>query len=310
MAKRDFYEVLDVAKGASPEEIKKAYRKLARKYHPDLNPGDKKAEEKFKEVQEAYDILSDDQKKQMYDQFGHDAFSQQAGPGGPGSRQRQYTWSQQGGPGGAQFDFGDAGGFDDLLSGLFGGGMGGPAGKRRPRVVPGQDYEVEVQVPFRTAVLGGEVEIKLPPPDAKNFTVNIPPGTHDKAKLRLAGKGGPSPTGGPAGNLFIIVRVEHNAKFTRHADDLLTDVNVTVGEAILGASVEVETIDGPIHVTVPAGTSGGQKLRIKGKGGATAGGQRGNLIVRINIVVPKAIDDASKKLIEEFEKRNPLTPRT
>lgn len=306
MAKRDFYEVLGVTREATADEIKRAYRKLARKYHPDLNPGDKKAESSFKEVQEAYDILSDSSKRDQYDRFGAAGFEQ----GEAGPRSRSYSWSnrQGGGPQGG-FEF-EGGGFEDILGGLFGGrfGKGGRRGGQAFTDMPGEDVETELKIPFLKAVQGGDIDVEISGRDSKRLSIKIPPGVHDGARLRLAGKGRVSPTGGQAGDLIVLVRVEPHPTFTRQGHDIYVEVPVSIGEAVLGASIDVPTLDGTILVTVPPGTSSGQKLRLRGKGVTHREG-RGDQYVLVKVVVPKTIDDESRKLIEEFSKRNPANPR-
>lgn len=307
MAKRDFYEVLGVTREATADEIKRAYRKLARKYHPDLNPNDKKAEASFKEVQEAYDVLSDSSKRDQYDRFGAAGFEQ----GEAGPRSRSYTWSsrQGGGPQGG-FEYEGGGGFEDILGGLFGGRFGRGGGRRGPAFadMPGEDVETELKIPFLKAVQGGDIDVEVSGRDSKRLSIKIPPGVHDGARLRLAGKGRPSPTGGAAGDLIVLVRVEPHPVFTRKGNDVYVEVPVSIGEAVLGASIDVPTLDGTILVSVPPGTSSGQKLRLRGKGVPGKQG-RGDQYVLVKIVVPKTVDEESRKLIEEFSQKNPANPR-
>lgn len=305
MAKRDPYEVLGVSKSASEEDIKKAYRKLARQHHPDRNQGDKSAETKFKEVQEAYDIVGDAEKRKKYDQFGYAAFD----GGMPGG-----GWPGGGSGGNYQFDFGDlghgGGGIEDLLGGL-GGFFGGRGRKRASRAnMPGQDINAEIFVPFKTAALGGEIEVTLTQPTKQQLSIRIPPGLNDGDKLRLAGKGMPAPSkSGKPGDLIVTTRIEPDPFFTRKGADLYLEAPISVSEAILGASLEVPTLEGRASVTVPAGASSGQKLRLRGKGVAQRSGERGDLYIQVKVVVPKNIDAASKKLIEQFAERNPHDPR-
>lgn len=312
MAKTDYYEILGVKREATADEIKSAYRKLARQYHPDLHPGDKTAEAKFKEVQAAYDVLGDSDKRDQYDRFGSASFE----PGGEGSRSYHYSWSNQG-RGGPEAEYESAGGFDDILSSLFGGRAyaGGQAGGRKGSAgfdfqdFPGQDAETELTVPFRTAVLGGELEVTISGGSNSHLTITIPPGVSDGARLRLAGKGHPSPSGGKPGDLYVLVRVQPHPQFTRNGSDLYVDVPITIAEAVLGGSVDVNTLDGTATVTVPPGSSSGQKLRLRGKGGGKKGGLRGDLYAQLKIVAPKSVDEESKRLIEEFARRNPQNPR-
>jgi DnaJ-class molecular chaperone len=300
MASRDYYDILGVSRSASTEEIKRAYHKLARKFHPDLHPGDKDAEKKFKEVQEAYEILSDPQKREQYDRFGSAAFEH----GGAGPRGRTYRWSTQGGPN-IEFDFSDLG---DLFSHAFGGRAGGGTTGFRT-AFPGEDVETEITVPFRTAICGGEVDVSVSTMGRHRLTLTIPRGTHDGARLRLAGKGEASPAGGPRGDLYVVVRVEPHPYFVRKGDDLYVEVPITVAEAILGANIDVPSLDGMISVTVPPGTSSGKKLRLRGKGGPKPTGGFGDLFVQIRIMVPDRVDSEGRRMIEEFGRRHPYNPR-
>lgn len=300
MGKRDYYDVIGVKREATADEIKKAYRKLARQYHPDLHPGDKKAEEQFKELQEAYDILSDQTKRDQYDRYGAAAFEQ----AGAGARGRTYSWRNEGGPE-ASFDFGEGSGFEEMLGGLFGGRKG-----RRARFadMPGQDIETELKVPFKTAVLGGEIDVVLGESD--HLAIKIPPGVADGARLRLAGKGQPSPGNGRPGDLIVLVRVQSDPLFTRKGEDLYIDLPITISEAVLGAHVEVPTLDGGrVSLAVPPGASSGNKLRLRGKGAAGKNNATGDLYAVVKIVVPKGVDDESKRLIERFAQLNPQQPR-
>lgn len=307
MASRDYYDILGISRKASADEIKRAYRKLARKYHPDLHPGDKQAESKFKEVQEAYDVLGEANKREKYDRFGSAAF-EPGGPAGPtGQQARTFRWSSQGGPD-IEFDSRDLGDMGEILGNLFG-KRGSRTGPFAPPEITGEDIEVEVTIPFYTAVFGGDHELRIGGAARKKFSVRIPPGVADGARLRLAGKGHPSLGKGPAGDLYVLVRVEPHPRFTRIGSNLFVEVPVSVSEAILGASIDVPTLDGAISVNVPAATSSGKKLRLRGKGGPTASGERGDLFVVIRIVVPERLDAESRRLIEEFGRRNPGNPR-
>ncbi|MBX9655452.1 J domain-containing protein [bacterium] len=313
---KDFYATLGVSKTATEDEIKKAYRKLARENHPDLHPNDKNAESRFKEVQEAYDILSDKQKREQYDRFGSAAFEQGfPGGGGPGAGGgRTYNWSGHGGQGGPDihFDFGGGGGMDDILKNLFGArgrkqtGGGGFEGFS----ASGRDIETELDVPFQTALLGGELDIHLSGGREERLSIKIPPGIEDGARLRLGGKGEKPAGKGQPGDLIVVVNVMPHPYFTRDGVDVQIEVPVTIGEAVLGASIDVSTLEGQISVSIPAGTSSGKRLRLRGKGGKTRSGDRGDLYVKIKIVVPTNIDDTSKDLIREFSEKNPMKPRS
>jgi curved DNA-binding protein len=321
MPERDYYEVLGVARDATPEAIKKAYRGLARKYHPDVNPGDKSAESKFKEVQQAYDILSDPEKRQRYDRYGDAGFEgMAAGPrtgasnftfrfGEPGYENIDFSqfFGNMGGGGAAvdEEEHAGAGLFEDLLGRMRTGGR-----PSRPRT--GRAMEAHLTIPFLTAVGGGETTIEVQRGEGRTETlvVKIPPGVETGSKLRLKGRGEPGAKGAPAGDLTIIITVEPHPYFRREGRDLLVDVPVTVGEAILGAKVDVPTTDGQKSLTIPAGSSSGLKLRLKGQGVPASGGKpAGDLFVVLKVVVPKGVDAESRHLIEEFSRRNPYNPR-
>ena len=324
MSDRDYYETLGIAKGATPEHIKKAYRGLARKHHPDVNPGDKKAEGLFKEVQKAYDVLSDTEKRKLYDQFGMAAFDgASAGP-----RANASEWSaRQGGGGGA-------GGFENIdLSAFFNqGGHGAGAGddphggsifeeligrvrgdkgaKRRGPRQP-RPVEVELTIPFLTAVGGGETTFDIQREDGRreSLVVKVPPGVETGSKLRLRGQGEEVP-GGTRGDLTVRLTVGPHGYFSRDGRNLLVEVPISLAEATLGAKIEVPTLDGHKTMPIAAGTSSGQKLRLRGQGvPAFKDALAGDLFVVVKIIVPKSIDDESRRLIEEFAERNPSTPR-
>jgi DnaJ-class molecular chaperone len=326
MADRDYYELLEVARTASADDIKKSYRRLARQHHPDLNPNDRAgAEKKFKEIQNAYDVLGDPEKKKLYDLYGTAAF-QGGGPGAAGAGARSGGgWQPP--PGAESFDFSDlfgaggpegfqtgggpggggAGIFDEILTRRRGGGGGRAAGPR-----PGADVTASITVPFLTAVTGGEMPILLQrgTGEPETLTVKVPPGTINGAKLRLRGKGEPSRSGGPAGDLTVTVEVQTHPYFTRDGRNLLVDLPLSVPEAVLGAKVDVPTLDGMKSLNVPAGASSGQKLRLKGQGVPASGGHAaGDLMVVLKIIAPKSIDEESRALIEQFAERNPQAPR-
>jgi curved DNA-binding protein len=299
---RDLYEVLGVAKNASADEIKKAYRKLARQYHPDRNPGDKSAEARFKEVQDAYDILSDATKRANYDRFG----TAEAGAGFAGGRGPfSFRWGQGAGPGGFQDIHPDE--MNDILRQVFGGGGAEDLGElfgrrprpgrgRRPRAEAVDAAETEVAIPFLTAALGGTIGLKI---DGREIDLKVPPGIEEGQTLRLQGL---APGGG---NLLVKIRIQPHAWFRREGNDILLEVPVSVAEAALGATVEVPTIDGSrLAVKVPAGTSSGTRLRLRGKGI-----RDGDQYIEIKVVVPPASDEPSKRLIQEFARLHPQNPR-
>jgi molecular chaperone DnaJ len=349
------YETLGVAKNASPDEIKKAYRKLARQYHPDKNPGDKAAEERFKEVQNAYDLLSDTEKREQYDRFGS---TNGRGPAGPGGR---FNWTASEG-----FDFGD---LSDLFGGMFGGGRFGAGGRPESRAQRGSDVEVQVNLSFEDALRGVETKIPVtldlachtcggsgakpgtapkvcpecggrgviaesqgffalsqpcprcrgngtviedPCPTChgagrerrtKRYTVKIPAGAKDGTRIRLKGKGEAGWNGGPAGDLYVVTRVEPSKTFHRRGDDLLVDVHVPFTDAALGTTATVPTPDGgQVSVKIPAGSEDGKLLRVRGKGAPhLKGSGHGDLIARVKIDVPKKLSKKERELLEQLK---------
>lgn len=303
----DYYETLGVSRSASADEIKKAYRKLSRQYHPDVKPGDKAAEAKFKEVQTAYAVVGDPDKRKKYDQFGH-AF-EGAGGAGPGG----FQW---GGPGGGPVDFEQifgGGGIDlgDLFGGAFGGGGRG-RGRRQTRAQRGQDIEKHVVIPFALAAEGGQHDITVFAGEStETLTVRIPAGIESGQTIRLAGQGQPGLGGGPNGDLRLTLTVAPHRYFRREGSHIFVDVPVTIAEAILGAKVDVPTLsEGLVSLSIPAGTSSGAKLRLRGKGVPDPKTQvRGDQFAVVKIVVPKGVDDASRELIDQFAQRNPQQPR-
>jgi molecular chaperone DnaJ len=364
--KQDYYELLGVDRKAGQKEIRQAYRRLARKYHPDLNPGDKSAEEKFKQVQEAYDVLSDAKKRQMYDQFGFDAERRDAVP------------PEDTGAGGVHFDFGgfDFGGsggtsFRDLFGQFFRGGAGGGMAQEAE---PGSDLEYQIDITFREAlhgvvkkltitrletcqncggtgaigspqtctvchgtgqvtqtsgkmrfnvpcsrcggsgkvrticsVCGGEGRVR----GSETIDVRIPAGVQTGSRVRVAGHGNAGTHGEPAGDLYIITRVEEHKFFGRRGDDLYCVVPITVSEAALGVKIEVPTPDGRSLLRIPPGTNSGQKLRLREKGMPVIRrpGQRGDLYVELQVVVPKPVDERVRNLLKELARIEPQDPR-
>ena len=288
MAKRDYYEVLGVSKNASDDEIKKAYRKLAIKYHPDKNPGDKEAEEKFKEASEAHEVLSDKQKRARYDQFGHAGVNGGAAGGNP--------FGNGGNPfGGGQFnfDFGGAGGFEDILSNLF--GFGG--GARRPR--RGADYQTQVTITFEEAIFGTTKTIEA---DGKDLKIKIPAGIDDGMSIRLTGKGGEAPDGGERGDLYVRIRVKAHKHLTREGNLILSEEKIDMVDAALGCEIDVETVDGKVTMKVPAGTQSGTPFKLSGHGVPfRADGDRGPHIVTVIVETPKNLSKKQKELLEEFK---------
>ena len=288
MAKRDYYEILGVSKNASDDEIKKAYRKLAVKYHPDKNPGDKEAEAKFKEINEAHDVLSDKQKRARYDQFGHAGVN---GSGNPFAGGNPF-----GGAGGQSFNFDFGGGFEDILNNIFGGGS--PFGSRRPR--RGDDYQVNVQISFEEAIFGTTATVDYNGSDLK---IKIPAGIDDGMSIRLRGKGGPAPQGGEPGDLYVRIHVKPHKTLTREGNIILSEEKISMVDAALGCEVEVETVDGRVIMKVPAGTQSGTPFKLSGHGVPfRADGDRGPHIVTIIVETPKNLSKKQKEILEEFRK--------
>jgi molecular chaperone DnaJ len=284
---KDFYKVLGVSKDVSEAELKKLYRKLSRQYHPDTNPGDAKAEAKFKEISEAYSVLSDKDQRAEYDQMramGSGArFTGGAGGGFPG-----------GFPGGANFG---GGGFEDVFSNLFGGGggFGGPRGPQR-----GADLTTTQTLDFIDGVKGTSIKLNLRA-GGEPTTIKIPAGVQDGQKIKIAGKGQASPNGGPAGDLIITVTVKPHPVFTRDGNNLRVTVPVTFAEAVLGATIQVPTLGGePVKLKVAPGTPNGRVLRVKGRGVVTAKAE-GDLLATVDIAVPSHVSDKAKKALEEFD---------
>ena len=305
---KDFYKVLGVPKTADSTEIKKAFRKLARRLHPDHNPGDAGAEAKFKEVGEAYAVLSDTEQRQQYDQLRamtggarfsagrsgnggagggfEDVFGGMFGGGGGGGGGR-VRYSQQGGGGG---------GFEDILGGLFGGGAsGGGAGFRQPRA--GNDLAATTTLPFRQAVEGSTVTLGV---ESRNVTARLPAGVQDGQKLRRRGKGRPGEQGGPAGDLVVTVRVTPHPVFSIDGANLRITLPVSFDEAALGATVVAPTFDGEtVKLRVPEGTPSGRVMRVRGKGITTSKGT-GDLMVTIQVVVPQKLTGAAREAVAAF----------
>ncbi len=322
----DYYKTLGVSRDASAADIQKAYRDLARKYHPDLHPDDKDAKKKFQEVQAAFDVLNDQAKREQYDRYGSSFES--AGAGGP-----RATWSWGNAPGGA----GGPGGAEDVdFSQIFGDRFGGEApggfadifsqfrqpkgGRKRGAAAQpkrGADLATEVEIPFTTAILGGEVQLSMhrASGETETIVVKIPVGIEEGKKIRLRGQGEPAPArGGTAGDILITVHVSTHPFFSRRGNNLDVKVPVTLAEAALGAKVDIPTPKGTIVLRVPAGTSSGRKLRVKGRGVAPKGVDPGDLFAEILIVFPGPLDDEGRELIRQFDahasKAGPQNPRS
>jgi curved DNA-binding protein len=289
----DFYQVLGVSRNSSDAELKKAHRSLSKENHPDSKPDDKVAADKFKSVQEAYSVLSDSEKRQKYDRFGHAAFEGGRGGGSPFGGGQVDLGDLFGGGGGGGFDFGD----------LFGGG-----GRRAPRARKGQDVEATIDVPFNTAAEGGSYSLTVNTSGTpEQITARIPAGVDSGSVIRLSGQGHPGMGGGPNGDLMVKIKVAPHPYFRRDGANLLVDVPISLTEAALGAKVDVPTLsEGLITVTVPAGSASGTRLRLRGKGIINRKtNEPGDLYAIIQIVVPKELDDRSRELLEEFAELHP-----
>jgi DnaJ-class molecular chaperone len=302
---KDPYQTLGVTRGASADEIKKAYRKLAKKLHPDLNPGNSKIETQFKEVSAAYDLLSDTEKRARFDRGEIDA----SGAERPGRGfYRSYAESGQG----AKYRSGGAGDSfftEDIFSDLFGGGFG-ERGKARtgPRMnIRGADVSYATTADFIEAALGAKKRLTLT--DGKTLDITIPPGTEDGQTLRLKGQGLPG-MGGPPGDAFIEVKVEPHAFFTREGSDVHLELPVSLPEAVLGGSVTVPTLDGKVSLKIPAGSNTGSTLRLRGKGIPRKGGERGDQYVKLKVVLPDRPDPELTELVERWAKKHAYDVRS
>lgn len=342
---KDYYEVLGIKRDATDEQIRQAYRKLARKHHPDLNPGDKAAEERFKEINEANEVLSDPEKRKRYDQLGanwRDGAEFTPPPGWSGRVNVEYGDLRDifgGGPAGTTTSGGGA--FSDFFEMLFGGGRSaeqaetrGQRGRRRSR---GQDAEAEMEISLEDAHRGGRQRITLQAPrpcptcngtgtangggpcptcrgagqvlSPKTIDVNIPPGARAGSVIKIPRQGQPGAGGTEPGDLFVTLRLKPHPAFTVTGDDLTADVPLTPSEAVLGTTIEVPTIDGKGEMRVPAGSQSGQRLRLRGQGLNKRGGGRGDLYIRLKIVVPTHPNDREKQLYEELASVSQFKPR-
>ena len=322
---KDYYSVLGVSKNASEKEIKHAYRKAARKYHPDFNPDDENAEEKFKNVNEAYEVLSDPEKRKLYDQFGsewkkwqnrggrpEDFWQQWQGPGGQRRTGPTYTYQTPGGMGGQDV-------FSDFFQQLFGRGgfdrrdfdrhgygdlgdlLGGVGGRAQARSQAGRNYEHEVQISFNEAYHGTTRRLQV---GDQRIQVKIPAGAETGTRIRLAGKGGPGRGGGPSGDLFLVVEVQDHPRFHRDGMDLETEVDVDLYTAVLGGEAPVQTPDGrSVMLRIPPETQNGTKFRLRGKGMPELNkpDTRGDLYASVNVKLPEGLTSEEKSMFEELQ---------
>ena len=299
----DPYALLGVAKTASADDIRNAYRKLAKKLHPDLNPGDKSAEDKFKRVTAAYDLLSDAEKRRRFDAGEIDASGAERPP------EHFYRHYAESG-GGQRYDsragYADFGDLGDIFSDLF--GRGGGSGRGRTRM-QGADVRYQLEVDFLDAANGAKKRLTMP--DGKTLDVTIPAGMQDGQTLRLKGQGGPGPQGGTAGDAYVEIRVRPHRLFERKGQDIHVELPVTLGEAVLGAKVTVPTVTGPVAMTVPKGANTGTTLRLKEKGVLNAkSGKRGDQYVKLKVVLPEKPDAELEKLVGDWAAKNPYDVRS
>jgi DnaJ-class molecular chaperone len=321
---QDYYETLGVSRTATEDEIQKAYRGLARKYHPDKNPDDASAKKKFQEVQQAFEVLNDAEKRKLYDQYGnnYEAFGGggPGGPDGPGGGRSKWTYST--GPQTYPFDLNDlfgegaeagagagaGGGFADLFKQF---GRGGSS-RRRPQAERGNDLKHELTVPFSTAVLGGEAALSIQRHDGKLETIHlkIPVGIDDGKRIRVRGQGEPGVAGGPSGDILVTIRVSPHPFFRRIGKRLDVRVPVTLTEAVRGAKIDVPTPQGTIALSIPPGTSSGRRLRIKGHGVRPPNQPHGDLFAEIQIVLPENLSEEERQQLADLSERHSQQPRT
>lgn len=299
---KDYYKILGVERKASADEIKKAYRKLAVKFHPDKNPNNKQAEEKFKEINEAYEVLGNDEKRKKYDELGENwnQYRQQGGQEGGfdwskwqnagGGRQRTYTTGD---------DFGDAGDFSDFFENIFGGAQAGRGGSRSRQPRKGQDYEADLSISLEEAYSGTTRQLET---DGEKLQIKIKPGVKEGQVLRLKEKGGHGMNNGPRGDVMIRVHVETHPLFERKGDDLYCDIPVELYTAVLGGKSLIHTLKGNIRIDISKETGSGKTLRLKGMGMPRFGKENefGDLYAKVKIVVPKNLSEEEKDLFKKL----------
>ena len=308
---RDYYETLGVSKSATTDEIRSAFRKLARKYHPDVAKDKKAAEEKFKEINEAYEVLSDPEKRQKYDQLGQN-WNQ------PGGFQPPPQWggAQPGGgfyryggqDGGVEFEFNGTG-FSDFFEAFFGGGRGqsafGGFGQRAAGAERGSDVEADIMVPLEEALHGSKRTVSLRRAGSnkvETYQVKIPRGVREGQRIRLAGQGEPGERGGKSGDLFLRVRLARHPDFTVEGSDLIHEVKIAPWQAVLGAELTVPTLEGNVRLKIPPGTQPGQRFRLRERGLPTSSGKRGDLYVEVQLAIPRKVTEKEKEIWSELAK--------
>ena len=327
MAGKDYYQILSVSRNASEKEIKQAYRRLARKHHPDLNPGDKSAEAKFKEINAAYEVLSDPEKRKKYDQFGEQwEYAEQFAKSGG---QERIRWDFN--KGGTTFEYGDLSGFGDIFSSLF--GDSGVGSRMRRGSQRGQDVESTIEVSLEEAYHGSMrvIQLQIEEPCAacggtgrvgnrvcticngaggkvipKRLEVKIPAGVRDGSRIRIAREGGPGHAGGNKGDLYLVAKVLPHKLFERKGDDLYTEVSVPLATAILGGEVGLPTLNGNLSLKIPPETQNGRVFRMAGKGMPQLGNNKyGNMFAKVKVVLPTNLTEEEKKLFERLRSLRP-----
>jgi curved DNA-binding protein len=305
---RDYYETLGVSKTASEDEIKSAFRKLARKYHPDVAKDKKEAEEKFKQINEAYEVLSDPEKRRKYDQLGEN-WNQPGGfqppPQWGGGQPGGFRWGS-GENGGVEFEFGGTG-FSDFFEAFFGGGRGrsafGGFGQRGTMAERGSDVEADIMVTLEEALHGSTRQVSLRRAGSKKtetYQVKIPRGVREGQRIRLAGQGEAGERGGKSGDLFLRVRLARHPDFSVEGSDLVHEVKIAPWQATLGDQLIVPTLEGSARLKLPPGTQGGQRFRLRGRGLPGVSGQRGDLYVVAQISVPKKLSEREREIWEQL----------
>jgi curved DNA-binding protein len=307
VAFKDYYEVLGVGRGASEEEIRRAYRKLARKYHPDVNK-EAGAEDRFKEISEAYEVLRDPEKRERYDRLGA---NWRAGEDVSGAAGFEDLFRQGGFGDNVRVEFGDAGEFSDFFESLFGSrrrrGGGRAAGGFQGFSTRGADHEAVLELSLEEAAAGGRRHITMG--DGRSYDVNIPQGVRDGQRIRLAGEGGGGSGGGPSGDLFLRVRIKPHPRFRVEGRDLHVALPVSPWEAALGATVPVSTLSGSAQVRVPAGSSTGRRLRLRGQGMPDGRGGHGDLYADLQVMVPSKLSEQERRLFEQLASTSRFDPR-
>jgi curved DNA-binding protein len=313
MEYKDYYKILGVSRDADQKEIKRAFRRLARTFHPDVNPEDEHAEERFKEINEAYEVLSDPEKRRKYDQLGQEwSRYRQTGGGPEGFDWSQWATQPGGGRGHVQYGtpedledlFGGRSPFSDFFTQIFGGMGGGvdahPGGARyQPRPRRGQDLEQEVMISLDEAYHGTSRVLEK---DGRRLEVQIPPGARTGTRVRMAGEGGPGAAGGAPGDLYLRLNVVSNGRFERRGDDLTVTVDVGLYTALLGGEVEVPTLSGAVLLRIPEGTQNGRTFRLRGQGMPRLGRpeERGDLYAKVNVRLPESLSPRERELFEEL----------